>query len=422
MEGDAMRISYRSWVRSALVVFVLGCGDKPVEPELKAIDFTGPNRLAVGDVASCAIDFSQQALCWGWNTNYRDLGFDPATAVVAVTPWFAGAPQLVSLASGGSQHRCGLTGGGVAVCWGRGAYGQLGRGVLEPLGNAPGEVLGGANWRSIHTGRIHTCGIDLSGDAWCWGINARGELGNADAAHGAVNPPSTSPTPLKVSGGLKWKTLAPGWQHTCGVAQDNTAWCWGNNSFGELGIGLPDTTSHLVPVPVAGGHHFKELAAGWRYTCGITTENAAMCWGWNESGQLGDGTTTYRTAPQLVAGGHSFARIAVSFNYFQPGGTIQNAFGFACAIRIDGAPFCWGKNDSGQLGDGTMTDRLVPTMVSGDLIVTSIATGSNHTCAMKGNSVWCWGSRQSSQLGHHTDLISPPILTPFLVAYPFGGL
>ena len=409
-----------------VALLVVGCFGT-VEPDPHdVLVFPSANRIAVGDFASCALDSIQNTWCWGENAIYRQRGFETTNSFIAQTPAKSPIPSLVSLAEGGSQHRCGLTAEGTAVCWGRGTYGQLGRGTLDSTGNVPGVVVGGAKWRSIYTGRLHTCAIDKSGDAWCWGISFRGELGN--------NTPITTldanriPTPVPVAGGLKWKSLALGWQHTCGIAVNDTAYCWGDNRYGELGIGTADTTPHLSPVAVQGANHFTQLTASWRWTCGITTEKKAMCWGVNFIGQLGDGTTADRTTPGLVSGNHSFMRIAAafttgSFNTPLPGNGIQNgiqnAFGSVCALRDDGTPMCWGYNGDGQLGDGTTTSRSTPTAVAGDVKLTSLAMGTTHTCGMNGNAVWCWGSRELYQLGSPSNATFPPVLSPRAVAEPF---
>jgi alpha-tubulin suppressor-like RCC1 family protein len=150
----------------------------------------------------------------------------------------------------------------------------------------------------------------------------------------------------------------------------------------------------------------------------------AFCWGENWTGQIGDGTTAFKTVPTPVAGGHRFSYIAVSTGFGDgssaplpviPG--IQAGMGHTCALTETGKPYCWGWNGSGQLGDGTTLDRLTPRPVGGDLNLTSIALGGSATCGRRGNQIWCWGSNLVGQLGNGTQMDSA---TPTLVASPFN--
>src|SRR5438093_9846733 len=141
--------------------------------------------------------------------------------------------------------------------------------------------------------------------------------------------------------------------HSCALTAAGQAFCWGNNR-GQLGDGTP--FDRLVPTAVAGGLTFAALSAGDGASCGLTPTGAAYCWGFNNSGQLGDGTTTDRLSPTPVAGGLTFAMLSAGNNA---------AGGHTCGVTTSGATYCWGRNANGQLGDGTTTDRLVPTPIAG---------------------------------------------------------
>jgi alpha-tubulin suppressor-like RCC1 family protein len=151
-------------------------------------------------------------------------------------------------------------------------------------------------------------------------------------------------------GGLTFTSLAAGVNHACGLTPNGTAYCWGNNSGGQLGTGATSLAPNPSPLPVAGGLTFAQLAAGGAHTCGLTANGALYCWGFNLNGPLGDGTEADHPTPQPVANGLTFAGVTA-------GG------GHTCAWTPAGAGYCWGLNIQGQVGDGTSTFSLVPVPV-----------------------------------------------------------
>jgi alpha-tubulin suppressor-like RCC1 family protein len=155
-----------------------------------------------------------------------------------------------------------------------------------------------------------------------------------------------------VLGGLTFAQVSAGEYHSCGVTTAGAAYCWGRGYSGELGDGTT-TYARSSPVAVQGGLTFAQVSAGAHYSCGVTTVGAAYCWGDNGGGQLGDGTTTTdRTSPVLVRGGLTFAQVSAGS-------------GFTCGVTLDGVAYCWGENIYGQLGNGTTTNSSVPVKVAG---------------------------------------------------------
>ncbi len=208
--------------------------------------------------------------------------------------------------------------------------------------------------------------------------------------------------PLPVSGGHAFVSIAAGYGHTCALTAGGTAYCWGNNAVGELGTGTAGGTSG-TPVAVTGGLSFTSLSAGYAHTCGLTTGGMAYCWGANESGELGDTTAGSGSAvPVPVAGNLTFRSISA--------GAV-----FTCGVTTAGAGYCWGSNGYGVLGDGTTTDRATPVPVAGGLTLTTIVAGAYHTCALTtSGAAYCWGDSAYGQLG--TGFTAALGLTPQVVA------
>ncbi len=199
-----------------------------------------------------------------------------------------------------------------------------------------------------------------------------------------------------------WASISAGNAVTCALTPTGAAYCWGANTLGELGDGTTEYRS--TPTPVAGAHVFTSLATGRDHVCAVDSAGAAYCWGYNASGQLGDGSTANRTSPTAVSGGLVFLEVAPGMRH-------------SCGVATSGAAYCWGSNAYGQLGDGTTTDRLTPALVAGGIAFQSIATGGMHSCGLTGSgTTYCWGRNDFGQLG---DSSTSGRLTPVRVA---GGL
>jgi alpha-tubulin suppressor-like RCC1 family protein len=205
---------------------------------------------------------------------------------------------------------------------------------------------------------------------------------------------------------LVFRQVSAGHFHTCGVTSDNRAYCWGANFSGQLGDGT--NTQRLRPMAVAGGLNFRQVLAGARdrygtsHSCGVTTSYQGYCWGGNDEGQLGDGTTTQRLKPRAVAGGLQFSGLI-------PGGD------HTCAVTTASVAHCWGYDYYGQLGDGSPVGNAAPTRLSpfavvGELALKAVTPGGTHTCALTtGNLAYCWGAN-AGQLGDGTtDWTSTPV-------------
>ena len=309
--------------------------------------------LSIQYAGACGLVSGGQAWCWG-------SPGEPTVSGGALGGGLANAPVPEALTGGlsfttiseGDATACGLDAGGVAYCWGWNRYGQLGNGMSVDS-PTPVAVSGGLTFTAISVGATdHTCALTAAGAAYCWGANGGGELGASSmdtctSPSGASSPCSLRPIP--VSGGLVLVTISAGWANSCGITSSGAGYCWGINTYGQLGNGT--TINSSSPVPVSGGLSLAAISAS-QSPCALTTGGAVYCWGFNKWGQLGNGTTSNSSIPVPVSGGLTFATISA-------GG--QNA----CGLTTSGVTYCWGFNNSGQVGDGTQTDRWVPVKVVG---------------------------------------------------------
>ena len=373
---------------AAVLATASGCGSSDnsggsTGPSTGGVQF---QSIYAGDHDACALTAAGVAYCWGKN-DAGQAGTGPTgTGVQIPNPTLvAGTLRFSSLTlpSFGS-HTCGLTTAGASYCWGDNFDGEAGDGTTG-LHATPAPTSGGNIYQSLAMGNFHTCGVTSAGTAYCWGHNQYGELGD-----GATQTRLT-PTVAAASIGKTWKTITAGYEDTCALTTAGDAYCWGHGLYGELGIaGTPTTV--LAPAAVSGGHTFRSLSAGYQFTCGLTTGNAAYCWGYNQGGELGDGTTTQRNTPVAVTGGLTFQSISAG------------AF-HACGLTTAGTLYCWGYNASGALGDGTFTDHASPHLVSGGLTFRGIAAGNGFTCGIDtGNVAYCWGANVFGELGDGTTL------------------
>ncbi|MBI4704415.1 MAG: hypothetical protein HY744_25195 [Deltaproteobacteria bacterium] len=185
--------------------------------------------------------------------------------------------------------------------------------------------------------------------------------------------------------------VAAGGDYTCAVKADGTLWCWGWNQYGQLGDGT--TQDKPLPTQVSAlGTSAVAVAAGADHTCAVKADSALWCCGWNQYGQLGDGTTQDKPLPtQVKALGTSAVAVAAGWLH-------------TCAVKADGTLWCWGHNEYGQLGDGTTQDKPLPTQVSAlGTSAIAVAAGRAHTCAIKKDgALWCWGRNDYGQLGNGT--------------------
>jgi alpha-tubulin suppressor-like RCC1 family protein len=341
--------------------------------------------VTAGATHTCALTTGGRAYCWGSNAE-GELG--TGTRVDSPLPAPVGGNLVFLNLDAGVEFTCGVTSSGATYCWGRNSTGALGN-AATPRSTTPLPVTGGLLFRSVTAGNDHACGVAEDGVAYCWGANAEGQLGTGDTL--------SSARPLPVAGTLRFRSVTAGDAHTCGITVDSLAYCWGANRRGELGIG--ERGARLGPQAVVHHRRWEALSAGARHTCGTTAErhSAVLCWGDNFHEQINPRRSplilgasilwmpTYATQPRgpvVVSAGrwhtcivHRYAFPTVSCrgaNFDdQLGQSILGKFvqvsagdAHSCALREDGAVYCWGRNASGQLGDGTRYSERRPVRIA----------------------------------------------------------
>ena len=369
---------------------------------------TSVYALSAGKSHTCAILSDGTVKCWGYNGN-GELGdgrFEDRTVPVNVYGITQDNPAVSISAS--YHHTCAILSDGTVKCWGHQAHGELGDGTVTSRA-FPVSVSGitSANPAvSISVGTMFSCAILTDGTVKCWGLNDYGQLGIG-------NGPGASHFPVSVSGITSANpavSVSAGANHTCAILSDGTVKCWGRNGNGQLGDGTFE--DRTVPVNVYGitqDNPAVSISAGWRRTCAILSDGTVKCWGHNWNGQLGDGTAIDRTVPVSVYGISSAnPAISISVGYLH-----------TCAILSDRTLKCWGFNLSGQLGDGTTGYRTFPVSVTGASPTVSISAAERHTCSVLWDgTVKCWGLNDYGQLGDETTVDrSLPVSVTGVVAF-----
>jgi alpha-tubulin suppressor-like RCC1 family protein/predicted thioesterase len=341
---------------------------------------SGVTSISAGEEHSCALLAGGGLRCWGSNLGGR-IG-DGSTIDRPTPVDVVGLPGIVVAVAAGGSQTCALLGGGAVKCWGLNFDGQVGDGSTVDR-TAPVDVVGlSAGVQAIAAGTYHTCAVMLSGGAKCWGGNESGELGDGQ--------PGDRRIPEPVFGLANDVTaISAGDFHGCAVA-GGAVKCWGANFDGQLGDGT--TTDSLAPVDVVGlSSGVAAVSASGLHSCALLTNGGVKCWGNNSWGQLGDGSYVGRTTPVVPTGmSAGVAAIAAGADH-------------TCVLMASGAVRCWGRNDTGQVGDGTPLNRNAAVDVDGlSSGATGIAGGLLHTCGIVSGAAKCWGENSVGQLGDGT--------------------
>ncbi len=351
-----------------------------------------PVYVVAGDGSTCIRKTNGSLYCWGDN-RFAELGTGDTVKrpIPERVNTFAEAVSKIYLPSGEGDITTDVGVFGCAIltdsslwCWGDNRFGQLGLGSTEPQ-LLPTAVLDlPSNIAKAAIGSGHSCAETVSGDLYCWGRNQTGQLGlgNMDAQMRPVQVPLH---------GFTVDKLSAGGGYSCVRAPEGTLWCWGANQYGQLGLG--DTTLRTQPIQVSAlGTNVGRFSTGATHSCAITQDGTVWCWGDNRYGQLGVGDLQQRSTPTQIdpTSLGSVTQVLLGGRH-------------SCALKENGSLWCWGENRFGQLGTGDVDSRLTPVQVAPLILgsdVTVAYAGGAHTCAIKSDgSVYCWGNNQYGQLG-----------------------
>lgn len=368
--------------------------------------------VATGFLFSCGLSAQGAAFCWGEETggklgNGVTSGNVQATPVPVIDSSLSFSEFFVSLTLG-SGHVCALTNENNAYCWGADGKGQLGDGDDEgrpeptpvPVDTA---ALAGDQFESLEAGLFHTCGVSLRGDAYCWGNEVFGELGN-----GGENGATPAPSLVDRSSLLaseRWQSVTAGMFHTCGLTDLGNVYCWGHNGFEQLGNrerGQRRTPSPVDTRLLGEGEVFQSISAGDYHTCGVTNFGNGVCWGLAQNGAVGNGLGGTVRVPTPIDRTNLLPEERVT--------RITGGHAHSCLTTDKKRSFCFGADLDGRLGDGDVgkghkiaelvsTETLEP----GEFFV-SLDAGGGHTCGVTNrDQSWCWGRDVEGQLGEDRD-------------------
>ena len=363
-------------------------------PVAKAVS-TGPlvAQVVAGEAHACALTTDGRVWCWGWN-GHNQLG-DGTNWSSSVPIPVAGLTNIRKIAAG-AEHTCALTGDGHVKCWGNGMNGELGDATPHES-STPVYAIGLSNVVDIAAGDSFSCAITDMGDTWCWGADNSGQLGQGTVTNAAHSGPVRLMLLPQTVG------IAAGMGYACAVTWSGRVYCWGANDAGQTGFAA-SVSPRPTPTEVPGVTNVVEVTTSAATTCVRRADSSMLCWGLDDSGQLGNGSKTSTSTP------------------FDPGvvGTriISAGLNHVCTTVADGSVYCWGGNSAGQLGLSSWDvlshpDKTTPQLLDGIYGFQSLAAGYLFTCAADAvGAAWCWGANDSGQAGNGNNLTGGLITMP----------
>jgi len=335
--------------------------------------------------------------------------------------------------SAGGSHTAAIGRDGSLWAWGSNSMGRIGDGAGGGNGcdrHSPVRIDPLQNWEYLSVGTGRTIAIDKLGNAYTWGTNWRGELGldELDLNWMNINYRNSPAHIMSLAG-----SVSVGGMHTAAIRRDGSLWTWGANWSGQVGDGTGGSGQYsdfrYIPTQIGTDTNWASVSVGSNHTAAIRTDGSLWAWGSNNSGQLGDGTTTDRNTPTRIgtdtnwayvsAGGSRTIAIRTNGSLWSWGhdaiispadtnwasvSTSLADSGATLAIRTDGSLWAWGRNTYGQFGNGTTNIfSTPPTRIGTDTDWVSVSLGERHSTAIRRDgTLWAWGSNTSGQLGDGT--------------------
>ena len=290
---------------------------------------------------------------------------------------------------GGCTYDCQLDGGGWNPCSSPKDYSGLSVDshsfqvrAWDNAGNVDSTPAGHSwdiiTWSQASADYKHSCAVASNGTLWCWGDNTYGQLGDGST--------DEKDAPVMVGTDSDWSNVDTGYYYTCAIKNTGTLWCWGNNSYGKLGDGT--SNQRHEPTQIGTDTNWDRVETGDDHTCGTKTTGTIWCWGRNSCGELGIGVLPTQYSPKQVGTDTNWDQIDVGLEH-------------TCATKTTGTFWCWGSDGYGQLGDGTTGgNQYSPAQVGSGTNWSGVAVGGYHTCGAKSTgTIWCWGYNEYGQLG-----------------------
>jgi alpha-tubulin suppressor-like RCC1 family protein len=379
----------------------LGDGTTTISPmPVTVAGLTGATAVSVGNSFACALLAGGAVRCWGFNDKGQ-LGNGTSDASVSS---FSSTPVAVSGISGataistGEEFACAVIAGGTVECWGDNRLGELGNAIVDasatPFSSTPVAIQGLSGATAVAAGVYAACAVLSGGTVECWGYNGSGQLGNPGVTA------NSSATPVAVSGltGVTALSLGIESEFACALLSGGSIECWGDNEYGQLGDGT--TNGSATPVAVSGVAGATAVAAGDYFACALSSGGTAQCWGYDYLGELGNNATvTYDPTPVAVSGIANATSISAGAS--------------TCVVSLGGTVHCWGSNEDGQLGDGSEGVSSTPVAVAGLGGAGAVAVSYSTACALSGGGVKCWGADYGAELDGGAAVVS---LTPAAVS------
>jgi alpha-tubulin suppressor-like RCC1 family protein len=338
----------------------------------------GSTKIAAAGGQSFLLKSDGTLWAWGAN-NYGQLG-DGTTVSKNSPVQIASDKDWASIFTAAYQHgsySLALKTDGTLWGWGANDYGQIGDGTTVNK-NSPVQIGTGKDWVFVAVKCTHSLALKSDKTLWGWGLSQLGD-GTTLNKH----------SPVQIGADKDWVSIAVGYAHSLALKSNGTLWAWGSNTFCQLGDGT--TEEKHSPKQIGTDTNWVAIAAGYRHTLALKSDGTLWSWGANNNAQLGDGTTENKNTPIQIGTDKNWSS-AVTF-----------LFNHTLALKTDGTVWGWGRNQSGQLGDGTSVDKKSPVQIGADKDWVSIAVGNSHSVALKSNgTLWAWGANNDNQLGDGT--------------------